>query len=54
MTEAHEGYEGNEGHENGDELQAAIQRVSDYGDGEVSRARLPYKAHKCLQSMQPM
>ena len=43
-TEAYEGYEGNAGHENGDELQAAVQRVYDYGDGEVSRARLPYEA----------
>ena len=32
------------GHENGDGLQAAVQGVYDYGDGEVSRALLPYKA----------
>ena len=37
-------HDGNEGHANGDELQAAVQIVYDYGEGEVSRARLPYKA----------
>ena len=51
------GYEGDEGnacHGNNDALQAAVQRVYDHGDGEVSRARLPYKAIEAMEAIEAM